>query len=262
MAFGRSKPKDETGVPGGSAEPAKPEKQVENAVSGDLEGPFDIEDFDDPAAAQEGRLDLGSVLLPMPESAQLQVELTETGIPSAVWVVTPNGRFTVAAYAAPKTGRLWREVATELADSLRKDGAAVSIQDGPWGREVVGTATGVVRFIGVDGYRWMIRCVVNSSAENIDALTDEAREALVDTVVRRGETPLPVRTPLPVQLPEPMASQLRDAAAAQGAPGGQLVAPPAPDAEGEQEGPPDSPAPTARRSASGSAMQQLRSTGG
>jgi hypothetical protein len=265
MAFGRRKPKDEPAdesgvaeVPKVSATPTERERPVENAVAGDPEGPFDIEDFDDAAAAEAGRLDLGSVLLPMPESAQLQVELTETGIPSAIWVVTANGRFTIAAYAAPKTGGLWREVASELADSLRKDGASVSIQDGRWGREVVGTATGVVRFIGVDGYRWMIRCVVNSSAENIDALTDEAREALVDTVIRRGDTPLPVRTPLPVELPEPMASQLRDAAAAQGAPGGQLVAPPAPEAGGE-EGPPE---PIARRSASGSAMQQLRSTGG
>jgi len=101
----------------------------------------------------------------------------------------------------------------------------------------------------------MIRCVVNSSAESIDALTDEAREALVDTVVRRGDTPLPVRTPLPVELPEPMASQLREAAAAQGAPGGQAVAPPDPDVGGEEE--PSEP--PARRSASGSAMQQLRS---
>ena len=192
MAFGRHRSKDELAdesrpaeVSEVSAAPAKREMPVENAVDGDPEGPFDIEDFDDAAAAEAGRLDLGSVLLPMPASAQLQVELTETGIPSAVWVVTPNGRFTVAAYAAPKTGGLWREVASELADSLRNDGAAVSIQDGPWGREVVGTATGVVRFIGVDGYRWMIRCVVNSSAENIDALTDEAREALVDTVIRR-----------------------------------------------------------------------------
>ena len=85
-----------------------------------------------------GRLDLGSVLIPMPEAGQVQVELTEMGVPSAVWVVTPNGRFTIAAYAAPKTAGLWREVAPELADSLRKDVAKVSIEDGPWGREVVG----------------------------------------------------------------------------------------------------------------------------
>ena len=212
MAFGRRKPKEQP-----AAEPEfvgahrKPDPPVDEPAADDADGPFDIEDFDDPVAATAGRIDLGSVLLPMPASAQLQVELTETGVPSAVWVVTANGRYTVAAYAAPKTGGLWREVAGELAESLRKDGAEVSIQDGRWGREVVGTASGVVRFIGVDGYRWMIRCVVNSSPESIDELTNEAREALLDTVIRRGDTPLPVRTPLPVQLPEPMASQLREA---------------------------------------------------
>lgn len=253
MAFGKRKPNDEPTV---ESEAVGAHQEPETSVE---DGPFDIEDFDDPAAAEAARLDLGSVLVPMPAAAQLQVELTEAGIPSAVWVVTPNGRFTIAAYAAPKTGGLWREVAGELADSLRNDGAAVSIQDGHWGREVVGTASGVVRFIGIDGYRWMIRCVVNGSDESIDALTGEAREALVDTVVRRGDTPLPVRTPLPVQLPEPMAAQLREAAAAQGvasAGGGQLAAP------GDAvpgEGP---PAPSARRSAAGSAMQQLRSTTG
>ena len=149
-------------------------------------------------------------------------------------------------------------MAGELAESLRKDGATVSIQDGRWGREVVGTATGVVRFIGVDGYRWMIRCVVNASAETVDALTEEARNALMDTVIRRGDTPLPVRTPLPVELPEPMASQLREAATSQGAAGGEQVAPTQPEVADEE----GASAPTERRSASGSAMQQLRGTSG
>lgn len=260
-AFGRRTRKDDNSS---RSQPADPplEKGVEKAgeegveeglAGGDesLEGPFDIEDFDDPADAETARLDLGSVLIPMPAAGQVQVELTETGVPSAVWVVTPNGRFTIAAYAAPKTAGLWREVAGELADSLRKDSAKVSIKDGPWGREVVGTASGVVRFIGVDGYRWMIRCVVNGPHETIDALTDEAREALADTVVRRGDTPLPVRTPLAVQLPEPMLQQLREAAAAQ---------------QGAEQTPeqtqaqPPSDEPAARRSTEGSAMQQLRST--
>ncbi|WP_369830402.1 DUF3710 domain-containing protein [Mycobacterium sp. E2327] len=242
MALGRSG-KDDSDDAVETEAPADP---VDEEFEDELEGPFDIDDFDDPAVAELARLDLGSVLIPMPEAGQLQVELTETGVPSAVWVVTANGRFTIAAYAAPKTGGLWREVAGELAESLRKDSAKVSIKDGPWGREVVGTAQGVVRFIGVDGYRWMIRCVVNGSHETMEALEREARTALADTVVRRGDTPLPVRTPLPVQLPEPMAEQLRAAAAAQ--------------QQQAQEQPPDEPA--ARRSAEGSAMQQLRTTTG
>jgi len=228
----------------------------------ELDGPFDIDDFDDPSTATLGRLDLGSVLIPMPEAGQVQVELSEMGIPSAVWVVTPNGRFTIAAYAAPKTSGLWREVATELADSLRKDVPKVSIEDGPWGREVVGVSkaeqdqlAGVVRFIGIDGYRWMIRCVVSGPQDKVVALAAEARDALADTVVRRGETPLPVRTPLQVQLPEPMAAQLR-AAAEQAA---QQQAQQALQAQQQ----PQPPQPVARRSELGSAMQQLRTiTGG
>jgi hypothetical protein len=202
------------------------------------------------------------VLIPLPEAGQVQVELNQLGVPSAVWVMTPNGRFTVAAYAAPKTASLWRDVATELAESLRKDVARVSIQDGRWGREVVGAPdanqadAAVVRFIGIDGYRWMIRCVINGPADKIDALAEEARNALADTVVRRGDTPLPVRTPLPVELPEPMANQLRAAAeqaAAQQAAAQQAAA--------QQQ--PAPPQPAARRSEQGSAMQQLRTiTGG
>jgi hypothetical protein len=250
MAFGKHSDDDLEDVTG-------------DPVDDELDGPFDIEDFDDASTAALGRLDLGSVLIPMPAAGQVQVELTEVGVPSAVWVVTPNGRFTIAAYAAPKTAGLWREVATELADSLRKDVPEVRIEDGPWGREVIGVSkpeadqpAGVVRFIGVDGYRWMIRCVVNGPQDKIATLADEARNALADTVIRRGETPLPVRTPLQVQLPEPMAAQLR--AAAEQAAQQQLQ-----QAQQAQQPQQEPPQPAARRSELGSAMQQLRTiTGG
>jgi hypothetical protein len=268
MAFGRRKnepetpadetPKDTEAAETTAAVAADEPDDVDDDVVADYDGgPFDVEDFDNPDEAAEARLDLGSVLVPMPAGGQIQVELNEVGVPSAVWVVTPNGRFTVAAYAAPKSPGLWREVAKELADSLRKDNAQVSIESGPWGREVVGTGAGVVRFIGVDGYRWMIRCVVNGAPEAMPNLVAEAREALADTVVRRGDTPLPVRTPLPVNLPEPMLEQLRQAAAQQA----QMVA--AQQAMVQEQQAQDQ-LPTERRSASGSAMQQLRSssTGG
>ena len=128
MAFGKHKDGDEADTvvameddvtDSKDANDVSDAEDVEDAD--DLDGPFDIDDFDDPSTAALARLDLGSVLIPMPEAGQVQVELTEGGVPSAVWVVTPNGRFTVAAYAAPKSAGLWREVAAELADSLRKD---------------------------------------------------------------------------------------------------------------------------------------------
>ena len=93
MAFGKDKSSDDPQDPTG---PAATEDDDE------LDGPFDIDDFDDPSVAALARLDLGSVSIPMPEAGQVQVELTDTGVPSAVWVVTRTRRFTIAATPHPR----------------------------------------------------------------------------------------------------------------------------------------------------------------
>jgi len=231
------------------------------------EGPYDISeiDSDDPTAGRDGqRLDLGSVLVPMPTGGQLQVEMAPNGSPQAVHLVTEHGRVTVAAYAAPKSPGQWREVVAELAQSLRDDNSAVSVENGPWGRELAAvTANMDLRFIGVDGPRWMVRCVVagpsGSTAANTP-LVAIARDILRDTVVNRGSEPHPVRTPLPVVLPQVLAEQLAAAheqqlATAQqqqvAAQQQQQSAPPAPPV------PPARPTPPPRSGESGSAMQQL-----
>lgn len=267
MAFGKRKRGDDERA-GGSADHGDDtglEAGLDTGQSGaagtgadqELEGPFDIEDFDDPAVATQGRHDLGSVLIPVDETAELAVEVNQDGVPTMVWMVTPNGRYNFTAYAAPKTGSLWRDVVTEVADSLRKESAQVTIEDGPWGREVVGLMTSgpepvVMRFIGVDGYRWMIRGAAVGTPETADAIANDVRKAMADTVVRRGDTPMPVRFMLPLQLSESLVARLRARAE-------QMVAEQAP---GVPEAP-QPPQPVARRSEQGSAMQQLRTiTGG
>ncbi|MET0995473.1 MAG: DUF3710 domain-containing protein, partial [Mycobacterium sp.] len=75
MAFGRH-PKDD------DIDDLDDEAVEAPAVGDDeLDGPFDIDDFDDPSTAALARLDLGSVLIPTPEAGQLQVEHTEGGVP-------------------------------------------------------------------------------------------------------------------------------------------------------------------------------------
>jgi len=155
------------------------------------------------------------------------------------------------------TGKLWREVITEVAESLRNEGAQVTFEDGPWGREVVGLMTKgpeplVMRFIGVDGYRWMIRGAAVAAPDTAEAIASDVRNSLTDTVVRRGDTPLPVRYMLPLELSESLVGRLRARAE-------QMVA-----QQAEQAGQQPPPAqPVARRSEQGSAMQQLRTiTGG
>uniref|UniRef100_UPI000A7B7C52 DUF3710 domain-containing protein n=1 Tax=Nocardia lijiangensis TaxID=299618 RepID=UPI000A7B7C52 len=128
---------------------------------GERTGPYDYDEVAELLdAVVEQRLDLGSIILPVPPGGQLQVEMTPDGTPQAVHLATEHGRITVAAYAAPKSPGQWRAVAADLADSLRKDGARVAVETGPWGREILAITEGAdLRFIGVDGYRWMVRLV-------------------------------------------------------------------------------------------------------
>lgn len=226
-------------------------------------GPFDLTEVDDSRdALVETRLDLGSVLIPLPEGGQLQVEMNRSGAPQAVHVVTQHGRITIAAYAAPKSPGQWREVTGDLATSLRADKADVSIETGPWGRELHAVTTNAdLRFIGVDGYRWMVRCVLAGPAGAVggDApLVAIARNVLSQTIVDRGSDPHPVRTPLPVVLPAALTAQLAAAQQQQAQQAADRQAPGQPTGQAApQPAAPTAPTEGPRRGTSGSAMQQL-----
>lgn len=259
MAFGKGKSRGEKH--GGDVTDASDE--VHPGVD-DAEGPFEIDDFESVAVAKHGRHDLGGVLIPENEAAELAVEVNPEGAATTVWMVTANGRYNITAYAAPKAGGLWREVVTELAESLRNDEAQVSIEDGTWGREVVGLVTKgpepvAMRFVGVDGYRWMVRGAAISNPESADAIAVEMRNALADTVVRRGDAPQPVRAQLPLQLSDSLVARLRARAEQMTAEYAQQQS----QAQQPAAQQPLAPEPAARRSEQGSAMQQLRTiTGG
>jgi Protein of unknown function (DUF3710) len=171
------------------------------------DGPYDEAD-----APRDGlsRLDLGSVRVPVPDGAQLQVEVDPTGPVRAVHLVTPIGQLTVSAYAAPRSGGLWADISEELTAQLRADGARVIKESGEWGVELAATANNVVlRFIGVDGPRWMLRGVVAGPGEHNVMASELLRNVVRGTVVVRGISPQPVRTPLPVELPPAIAQHIQ-----------------------------------------------------
>ncbi|MFC9768469.1 DUF3710 domain-containing protein [Rhodococcus jostii] len=180
-------------------------------------GPVDVEDLgpgSDPAVGVSGRrMDLGSILLPIPEQVQVQVQTGPDGIPQMVHLVTADpGRITVEVFAAPRVSGQWSQVADALAESLRNDGAKVRVETGPWGEEVAAAGPDAdLRFIGVDGPRWMVRCVVagppgTGTAES--PLVATARTILSDTVINRGAEPYPVGALLPTVLPDPIVAQI------------------------------------------------------
>lgn len=172
-------------------------------------GPFDSEVAPDDGVS---RLDLGSVRLPVPDGAQLQVEVSPAGPVRAVHVVTGQGQLTVNAFAAPRGAELWNEVRRELVAQLSADGARVSEETGEWGREVLAVRSDVVlRFVGVDGPRWLLRGVAAGAAEHTATLARLLRDMLRGTVVVRGQEPVPPRAALPVVLPESMAARVKRA---------------------------------------------------
>jgi hypothetical protein len=190
----------------GTPDPAMPA-----AGSGAVSGPYDAD-----AEPDDGwtRLDLGSLRLPVPEGAQLQVEVDPSGPVRAVHLLTGLGQITITAFAAPRSGGLWREVIPELLAKLRADGAGTQRTAGEWGEEVEAvTEHGVLRFLAVDGPRWMLRGVASGPAEGVQARIALLRDVVRQTVVVRGSEPLPVRSPLPLRLPSPLAEQLKQATA-------------------------------------------------
>jgi Protein of unknown function (DUF3710) len=204
-AHNRSQPQSPDETPG-ILDPETPLTGTET-----VSGPYDVD-----AEPNDGwaRLDLGSLRLPVPEGAQLQVEVGSSGPVLAVHLVTGVGQLTLTAFAAPRSGGLWREVVPELLIKLRADGAWVEQTTGEWGEEIEAvTEQGVLRFLAVDGPRWMLRGVASGPAETGQERVALLRDVVRQTVVVRGSEPLPVGSPLPLRLPGPLGEQLKQATA-------------------------------------------------
>lgn len=167
-------------------------------------GPFDEQDLADAPAGPE-RVDFGAVRVPVPPGGQVSVE-PEDGRLQAVHVMLPAGRLSVSALAAPRTERLWPDLAAEIDESLREGGATVRSFTGEWGRELharTGDASSL--FVGVDGPRWMLYGVATGPTSAARELDAALRTMLRGTVVVRGRSPYPVRTVLPLAVPGQLA---------------------------------------------------------
>lgn len=186
-------------------------------------GPFDgdtvnIEDFDF-SDFSDVTLNLGSVRVPMPKGTQVQVEMGDQG-PKMVHIVTPHGRFTPVAFAAPRTGGLWEESAEEIGEGMRSEGMPMHYEEGPWGKEVVGNGTnGVIRIIGVEGPRWLYRVTLAAPTGREAEMAELGREIVARSFVYRGDDPVLAGNSLPVVLPEQLAAQVQQALQARAAQG-------------------------------------------
>jgi hypothetical protein len=183
------------------------DEYAEPAATAGGHGPYDVTEV----PVDESHLDLGSLRIP-------------EGVVQQVVLVHGDSALQLAAFAAPRSEGIWEEVRAEIRQSLRDDGAAAEEVAGEYGIELrarVRTPDGPtnLRFVGVDGPRWMVRGVYQGAA----AVDPEAAGLLADClhglVVDRGQDAKPVREALPLRLPRELAEQVETPAGAGVAPG-------------------------------------------
>ena len=172
-------------------------------------GPYDARH------APEGvqRLDLGSLQIPAIEGVEVRVQANPDGGVEQIVLVDGDSALQLGVFAAPKTEGIWNEVRDEIALAMASDGVAPRELAGPYGIELiarVNTPDGPadVRFVGVDGPRWMVRALYQGLAASDPANEGALGVVLAGLVVVRDDEARPVREALPLRLPKEMAEQV------------------------------------------------------
>lgn len=177
-------------------------------------GPYDISDA--PPGVQ--RLDLGSLQIPAVPDVEVRVQANPDGAIQQVVLLQGDSALQLGVFAAPRSEGIWDEVREEIQQSLIRDGAAVEETEGRYGIELRARIPGDegvtdLRFVGIDGPRWMVRGVYQGPAAVDPSLAGPLAECLAGLVVDRGGEARPVREPLPLQLPRGFGEQAGGATA-------------------------------------------------
>ena len=183
-------------------------------------GPWDAGE----AHPDTNRVDLGSLLVPRGQEGQeyeIQLVMAEQ---QGAWVKIMHGEseMLVQAFAAARRGALWDDIRAEIAAEVEGAGGKSEESPGPFGMELIAEVPAepnrpesglrVVRFAGIDGPRWFVRAMFDGPAAAGGEPAMVLEDVLRDTVVVRGEHPVPPRDILELRLP-PEVRQAVDAQA-------------------------------------------------
>ncbi|MBC9945162.1 DUF3710 domain-containing protein [Leucobacter sp. cx-328] len=169
-------------------------------------GPFDFTEV----PAMRPYVDLGGIKVAPREGLQMRLEVDERA--KRVVAATlgyAESQLQLQAFAAPKTTGLWHQTRAELAAQLTQQGAKVLELEGALGTDLLVTTPAVagqngpreIRFIGVDGPRWMLRgLIMGKGASDLESY-DQLIELFRETVVIRGDQPLPPGEMLALKVP-------------------------------------------------------------
>jgi hypothetical protein len=158
------------------------------------------------------RLDLGSLLIPAVDGVEVRVQANPEGVVEQIVLVDGESALQLGVFAAPRTEGIWNEVREEIAGAMASDGVTPREVSGPYGVELTAQVTtpegpADVRFVGVDGPRWMVRALFQGAAAADRGREGSLGQVLSGLVVVRDDEARPVREPLPLRLPAEMHEQ-------------------------------------------------------
>lgn len=214
--FGRKKDKQESddvvvAVESGEEPVGEPEAESEPVVAAydRGEGPFDIDEVSDTGAYA----DFGSIHVPGREGVSVRIEADPaTGQLVAMTLVLGAGAVQVRALAAPRSGGLWDTNRELLRSQVVSTGGKATDIVGPFGVELQalvpvpdgqpgGPGLRPMRFVGVEGPRWMLHGAFMGAGAD-PAAWDDINDLFRQLIVVRGEEAMPVGALLTLRPPE------------------------------------------------------------
>jgi Protein of unknown function (DUF3710) len=118
------------------SEPEEPESDdLEEQPPAPGSGPWDSESIPDDGLE---RIDLGSLLVPPRDGAELRLQVDEaSGEVQSAMLAGEDGALELRAFAAPRNGDLWSEVRPQIAADISRHGGTATERPGRFGTELV-----------------------------------------------------------------------------------------------------------------------------
>ena len=169
-------------------------------------GPWDISEV-----GEADRVDLGAILIPPSDVAEIRVEMDPgSGRPISVAAVGDQGAVRIRVFAAPRSGGTWQRTRAQIVEQLSQQGGKSQEVTGPFGVELQAalpartedgkTVLQPMRFVGVEGPRWLLQGTFLGRGA-IPGAADDIDEVFRSVVVDRGDQAMPPGAPLPLRVP-------------------------------------------------------------